>query len=71
MGISIMPIIGIKNELESGELKIIPYKGLPIKTTWSLIWLKEKKLSPIAKAYIDYLESNKEKIEKEHFNFSY
>ena len=37
LGYSIMPLIGIKNELHSNELHIIPIKGMPIKTTWSLI----------------------------------
>jgi DNA-binding transcriptional LysR family regulator len=33
LGCSIMPLIGIKNELLNKELQIIPFKGLPIKTT--------------------------------------
>ncbi len=37
MGFSIMPLIGIKNELQ-----IIPVKGFPIKSVWNLIWLKDK-----------------------------
>ena len=40
LGISVMPLIGIRNELFNNELQIIPTKGLPIKTTWSLIWMK-------------------------------
>ena len=31
MGYSIMPLIGIKNELLNGDLQIVPLKGLPIK----------------------------------------
>ncbi|WP_159466767.1 LysR family transcriptional regulator [Dyadobacter sp. 3J3] len=54
LGYSIMPVIGIKNELNSNELEIINVPGLPIKTTWSLIWLKEKKHS---KASLSFLES--------------
>jgi DNA-binding transcriptional LysR family regulator len=62
LGLSIMPLIGMRNEIESGLLKIIPKKGLPIQTTWRLIWLKEKKLSPIAESYLTYLEKEKEHI---------
>jgi DNA-binding transcriptional LysR family regulator len=40
LGYSIMPLIGIRNELQQQELQIIPVKGLPITTSWSLIWLK-------------------------------
>lgn len=70
MGVSIMPIIGIKNELASGKLEVIPIKGLPIITTWSLIWLKEKKLSAIAQAYIDFLKIHKESISEVHFSMN-
>lgn len=67
LGYSIMPLIGIRNELIRKELRIIPVKGLPITTTWSLIWLKGKKLSPIGNAFIDYLDNEKENIVKENF----
>lgn len=64
LGISIMPRIGIRNEIDTGLIKIIPFAGLPLKTTWRLIWLKEKKLSPIAASYLKYLENNLEAIIK-------
>ena len=67
LGWSIMPIIGIRNEVESGLLKIIPMKGLPIQTTWQLIWLKEKKLSPIAESYLAYLAKEKDNIIQNYF----
>ena len=68
IGYSIMPLIGIRNEIENGLLKIIPMKGLPIQTTWRLIWLKEKRLSPIAESYLQYLEKEKETIIKNYFS---
>ena len=70
LGCSIMPLIGIKNELLNKELQIIPFKGLPIKTTWSLIWLKGKKHSPAAGALLDYIKKEKSNIVKEKFNWS-
>jgi DNA-binding transcriptional LysR family regulator len=69
LGYSIMPIIGIKNELDNESLHIIPVEGLPITTTWSLIWLKEKKHSPAATSLLEFLKQKKEQIAKEHFNF--
>lgn len=69
LGYSIMPLIGIKNELHNKELQIIPVKGLPIKTNWSLIWLKEKNLSPVSKAFLDYLKNEKIRIVQEKFNW--
>lgn len=67
LGLSIMPIIGIRNELKSHELKIIPTSGFPIKTKWRIIWLKEKKLSPVAKAFIEFIKKNKDTITNKHF----
>lgn len=69
IGISIMPIIGIMSELKSGKLKIIDTKGLPITTKWRLVWLKEKKLSPLAQHYIEYLKKEKDHINKISFRF--
>jgi NADPH-dependent 7-cyano-7-deazaguanine reductase QueF-like protein len=65
-----MPLIGIKNELNSGELKIIPVKGFPIQSTWYLIWLKDKGFSMIAAAYLKYLEQEKENIINSQFNWT-
>jgi DNA-binding transcriptional LysR family regulator len=68
LGISIMPIIGIKNELQKGDLQIIEIKDLPIETNWNLIWLKSKNLSSVAKAFKKHIEDNKETIIKNRFN---
>ena len=62
MGFSIMPLIGIKNELNNGELQIIPVKGFPIKSVWNLIWLKDKGFSMVANAFLSYLKQEKENI---------
>ena len=69
IGYSIMPIIGLKNELQNNQLQIIPIKGLPIKTTWNIVWLKSKKLSPVAKAFVQELENQKAKIIDESFSW--
>jgi len=69
LGFSIMPIIGIKNELINEELQLIPFKGLPIRTNWSLIWVKGKKNSPVCNAFIDFLNKNKHKIFDEKFKW--
>ncbi len=69
LGYSILPLIGIKNELSNKDLFIIPSKGLPIITNWRLVWLKGKKLSPIAEAYLNFIRSNKNKIINEKFGW--
>jgi DNA-binding transcriptional LysR family regulator len=69
LGISIMPVIGIKNELRNGELQIVQMKGFPLETNWNLIWLKSKNLSLVAKAFKSHIEKNKKAIIKQHFSW--
>jgi len=69
LGCSIMPVIGIKNEIKNNDLQIIPIKGLPIITTWNLIWLKSKKLSPAALAFVEYINLEKDAIIKNKFDW--
>lgn len=64
-----MPLIGIRKELINKELQIIPVKGLPLSTEWNLIWLKSKKLSPVALAYIEFLNKEKEQIIDHQFSW--
>jgi len=69
LGYSVMPLIGLKNELKSGDLEIIPHKCLPIVTYWNLVWLASKKLSPAAEAYLAFLEDEKGRIVQDVFNW--
>ncbi|MEY2637240.1 MAG: hypothetical protein RLZZ197_1717 [Bacteroidota bacterium] len=68
LGYSIMPLIGIKREIKEGYLAIIPREGLPITTDWKLIWHKEKKPSPVAKAFMNFVLENNERIKQSFFN---
>lgn len=69
LGYSLMPLIGIKNELRTGELRIIPIAGLPLVTTWNLIWLPSKKLSPAAMAFLEHVTTSKKKIIQQKFKW--
>lgn len=69
LGCSIMPLIGIRNELKNGEIQIIPTKGLPVKTSWNLIWLKSKKMSPAAEALIEFINLQKENVINVNFDW--
>ncbi|MEI6816204.1 MAG: LysR family transcriptional regulator [Bacteroidota bacterium] len=69
LGYSIMPLIGIKNELLNGELKIIPAVGFPIRSKWRMIWLKGKMMTPIADAFIRHIKENKATILNENFDW--
>jgi DNA-binding transcriptional LysR family regulator len=69
LGYSIMPLIGLKNELKNKDLEIIPMRGLPVITHWNLIWQQSKKLSPTALAYLTYINSEKDRIIRERFDW--
>lgn len=69
LGCSIMPLIGMKNELQNGELQIIPVEGFPIKSVWNLIWLQGKNHSPVALSFLNYLQKEKANIIRDKFNW--
>lgn len=69
LGYSIMPLIGIRNELINKELHIINVKGLPIKTTWRLVWLKGKKHTPVSQSFLDFLRKEKKDIVHHKFTW--
>ena len=69
LGVSIMPLIGLKNELENEDVKIIEADGLPLISNWKLIWLKDKKMSPVASAYLHYIRENKERLNEKQFSW--
>ena len=70
LGFSVMPLIGIKNELELGQLQLIPVNGFPIESTWYLIWLRNKRLGPLAEAYLKYLSLQKTEIVNQVFSWT-
>ena len=69
LGLSILPLIGCKNELKNNELQIIPVTGFPIQSVWNLIWLPNKKMSPLAERYLNFIKDEKEKIQHTNFNW--
>ncbi len=69
LGYSIMPMIGIKNAINMGVITIVPFKGLPIHTQWNLVWLKRKKLSEVARAFLEHLEQEKDRITDKYFDW--
>ncbi len=69
LGYSILPLIGIHNELDNKQLYILERDDLPIVTQWRMIWLKNKKMSGVAERYLEYLRAHKEEIIKEKFSW--
>jgi DNA-binding transcriptional LysR family regulator len=69
IGISIMPLIGLKNELDNNQLHIIESSGLPLITNWRLIWLKGKKMSPVGASFLSFIQKEKQAIIDEKFSW--
>lgn len=69
LGVSIMPLLGIKNSLAAHDLQIVHAKGLPIESHWNLIWLKSKNQSVVVKAFIKHIQENKKALINEHFGW--
>lgn len=69
LGYSIMSLVGIKNELRNKDLQIIPVEGLPIRTMWSLVWLQDKRFSPVANAFLEYMRKEKSAIIESKFHW--
>jgi DNA-binding transcriptional LysR family regulator len=69
LGLSILSILTLKNELKQKEVKIVPIKGLPLRSSWRFIGLKRKKPSIVAQAYLDYVRREKATIYKSNFSW--
>lgn len=69
IGISLIPLIGIQNELINKQLYILPARDLPVITRWRIIWLKGKMLSPVATAFLAYVRENKQILLEKHFKW--
>lgn len=69
LGFSVMPLIGVHNEVMLKDLNIIPVAGLPVKTKWRMIWLKTKNLSPVAETFLKYTREHKKEIQDKSFSW--
>ena len=69
LGVTLMSVVGLKHELQNKVVKVVPVKGSPMTTEWNLIWLKNKKLSPVAEAYLNYIKKEKKRILKDSFSW--
>lgn len=68
LGFSILPLIGMQDELKLGQLKLVEAPGLPISTKWSLIYLKNKSLSPVGEAFMKEIRLHKADVKANYFN---
>lgn len=69
LGVSIMPIIGLRNELKLGSIRIVPLPDLPFITRWNLVYRSGKELLPAAKAFMEYIRKEKHHLAEQHFGW--
>ncbi len=64
LGISILSRHCVWMELKGKYLAELPVQGLPCSISWHAVSLTQKRLSPAAQAFIDYLAKNSEEMIK-------
>jgi len=57
LGLSVVSIHSIELELETGRLVVLDVAGFPIKRRWFLVYRRNKRLSPAAGAFKDFVLS--------------
>ena len=70
MGYSIMPLIGIKNELHLKQVEVIDVDKFKLESEWNMVWLSAKNLSPQATALIQFVEEHKTRIAQQEFGWT-
>ena len=69
LGYSIMPLIGIRNELTLGQLTVSTLPDLPLESMWRMVWPKGKKHNGAAEAFKNYLQENMPQIIEKNFGY--
>ncbi len=70
LGVSIVPLIGLRTALAREHITLLPLQGLPIITRWNLIYNKGKSLTPAQEELIRYMEEHKERLVEKHFSWA-
>lgn len=67
LGISLMPMIGLRFELKQDALRPLQLSGLPISTQWNLVWSKGKQFTPAATAFLSHIKAHKQEVIDDFF----
>lgn len=60
LGISILAVAAIQQELQEGSLVILPVEGLPIQRQWYITYLATAQSHPGAQAFIEFLRAERD-----------
>lgn len=64
LGLGVVSERAIGNELEVGALVVLNIEGFPIELTWYIVHRKEKRLSPAARSFKQYLQTSRDVLEE-------
>ncbi len=67
LGVSIVPLIGMRSALREEKAVVVPIRGLPLRSTWHIVWPSGKVLSPAAQAFVQALRTDGPRWIAQHF----
>ncbi|MEJ2619762.1 MAG: LysR family transcriptional regulator [Candidatus Thiodiazotropha sp.] len=65
MGLGVVSTHTIELELETGRLVVLDIEGFPLQRHWYLVYRKNKRLSPAARAFFDFVMNEAQRIRDE------
>lgn len=55
LGISVLSAHSLRLEVAAGLIRLLPVEGFPLQRQWYAVKLKDKRLSPVARHFLDFL----------------
>lgn len=62
LGLALIPRHAVTQELLSGRLIELPVQELPLYRSWCVVHARDKRLSPVAQAFIDFIRTERAQI---------
>lgn len=62
LGLALLPRHAVSLELASGRLRELPVAELPLQHSWCVVHPRDRRLSPVASAFIEYIRANRAAI---------
>jgi len=58
LGVAVVPRLSVMAELKLGLIKTIPINSFPLRRSWCVVYPEGKNLTPVAQAFLDYIQQN-------------
>jgi DNA-binding transcriptional LysR family regulator len=67
LGVAVIPKLSVLSELKLGLIKTVAIKGFPLRRSWCLVHPRGKQLTPVNRAFLDFIQQNIAEI-NQHFS---